>query len=316
MKVGYGIRMGHIHFDNLVKFRKREAVREIPQIMKPTNTLCKHCQQGKKTKTMFKSKEYSTTRPLEIVHTDLVGPTTTKGLKGEKYFMLLVDDYTRMTAICFLRNKSEAFENFKVYKEMVENEMDSKIKCLISGNGGEFTSKEFMDCYNRYGIKRKFYVARTPQRNGVVEIKNMIVQEIARTMLMDSKLTNISWKQTVHTTIHIQNRVMLRNNTDKTPYELWKGRPANVKHFIFFRRKCYIKREDGRMGKFDSHVDKGVLVGYSSTRKSYKCYNLILNKVVENINVTIDETGRQELKEEENESMEKFMKKKKNMKKK
>jgi hypothetical protein len=36
---------------------------------------------------------------MEIVHTDLVGPTTTKGLKGEKHFMLLVDDYTRMTAV-------------------------------------------------------------------------------------------------------------------------------------------------------------------------------------------------------------------------
>jgi hypothetical protein len=69
-------------------------------------------------------------------------------------------------------------------------------------------------------------------------------------------------------------------------------------------KKCYIKREYGRMGKFDSRVDKGVLVGYSSTRKSYKCYNLRLNKVVESINVTIDETSRQQLKEEENESME------------
>ena len=58
------------------------------------------------------------------------------------------------------------------------------------------------------------------------------------------------------------------------------------------------------MEKFDSHVDKGVLVGYSSTRKAYKCYNLRLNKVMELINVTIDETGGQELKEEENESME------------
>jgi hypothetical protein len=84
-------------------------------------------------------KEYSTTKPMEIVHTDLVGLTTTKGLKGERYFMLLVDDYTRMTAICFLKNKSKAFENFKIYKEMVENEMDSRIKCLRSDNGGEFT---------------------------------------------------------------------------------------------------------------------------------------------------------------------------------
>jgi hypothetical protein len=94
----------------------------------------------------------------------------------------------------------------------------------------------------------------------------------------------------VHTTIHIQNRVILRNNNDKTPYELWKGRPTNVKHFRVFGRKCYIKREYGIMGKFESRVDKGVLAGYSSTRKAYKCYNMRLNKVVESINVTIDET--------------------------
>jgi hypothetical protein len=75
-------------------------------------------------------------------------------------------------------------------------------------------------------------------------------------------------------------------------------------HFRVFGSKCYIKREDGIMRKFDSCMDKGVLVGYSSTMKAYKCYNLRLKKVVENINVTIDETGRQELKEEENESME------------
>jgi transposase InsO family protein len=156
-------RMGHMHFDNLVKVSKRDAVREMPQIMKPINTLCKHCQQEKKTKTSFKSKEYSTTKPLEIVHIDLVGPTTTKGLKGERYFMLLVDDYIRMTAVCFLKNKSEAFKNFKIYKEMVENEMDSRIKCLRSDNGGEFTSKEFMDYCNNHGIKRQFPIARTPQ---------------------------------------------------------------------------------------------------------------------------------------------------------
>jgi hypothetical protein len=49
---------------------------------------------------------------------------------------------------------------------------------------------------------------------------------------------------------------MLKNNTEKTPYELWKGRPENLKHFSVFGRKCYTKREYGRMEKFDSHVDK------------------------------------------------------------
>jgi hypothetical protein len=136
MKVDYGHRrMDHMHFDNLVKVSKRETFREMPQITKPTNILCKHCQQGKQTKTRFKSKEYSTTKPLEIVHIDLVGPTTTKCLKGERYFMLLVDDYKRKIAVCFLKNNSEAFENFKIHKEMVQNEMDSRVKCLRSDNG-------------------------------------------------------------------------------------------------------------------------------------------------------------------------------------
>jgi transposase InsO family protein len=113
------------------------------------------------------------------VHTDLVGPSTTKGLKGEKYFMLLVDYYTRMIAVCFYKNKLEAFEKFTIYKEMVENDMDSRIKCLRSDNGGEFTSKEIMDYYSNHGIKRKIFDARTPQLNGVVERKNKTIQEMA-----------------------------------------------------------------------------------------------------------------------------------------
>jgi transposase InsO family protein len=76
---------------------------------------------------------------------------------------------------------------------MVENEMDSRIKYLRSDNGGEFTSKEFMDYCNNHGIKRQFSVARTPQKNGVVERKNMTVQEMARTMIMDSNLIDIFW---------------------------------------------------------------------------------------------------------------------------
>jgi transposase InsO family protein len=107
--------------------------------------------------------------------------------------MLLVDDYTRMAAICFPKNKSEALENFKIYKEMVENEMDSRIKCLRSNNEGEFTSKEFMDYCSSHGIKRQFSIARTPQQNGVVERKNKTIQEMDRTILMDSKLTDIFW---------------------------------------------------------------------------------------------------------------------------
>jgi hypothetical protein len=75
----------------------------------------------------------------------------------------------------------------------------------------------------------------------------MTVQEMAKTMLMDSKLMDVFLVEEVHTRIHIQNRAMLRNNSDKTPYELWKGRPTNLNHFKVFGRNCYIKREHGRI---------------------------------------------------------------------
>jgi hypothetical protein len=57
--------------------------------------------------------------------------------------VLLIDDYTRMNWVAFIRNKFEAFEMFKAFKTLVENEIDLKIKCLRSDNGGEFTSNEF-----------------------------------------------------------------------------------------------------------------------------------------------------------------------------
>ena len=54
--------------------------------------------------------------------------------------MLLIDDYTRMTWVTFLKEKIEAFEKFKDFKALVENETNLKIKCLRSDRGGEFTS--------------------------------------------------------------------------------------------------------------------------------------------------------------------------------
>ena len=98
---------------------------------------------GKQTKVQFRTKEHFASHTLELIHTDLCGPVRTKGLDGELYFMLMIDDYTRITVISFLKKKFEAFECFKIYKELVESETDLKIKCLRSDNGEEFTSKLF-----------------------------------------------------------------------------------------------------------------------------------------------------------------------------
>jgi hypothetical protein len=78
----------------------------------------------------------------------------------------------------------------------------------------------------------------------------IITQEMDRTMLMDSKLTDIFWTHVVHTSVHVQNRVMLRNNNDKTPYELWKGSTNN---------NFYIKVTQGNILLIEIYVDDIVL---------------------------------------------------------
>ena len=90
-------RLGHLSFDNLSKISTKEAVRDLPKIVVPLNSVCKHCQLGKQTGVSFKIKEHMTSHHLEIIHLDICGPTRTKILQGDHYFMLLIDDYTRMT---------------------------------------------------------------------------------------------------------------------------------------------------------------------------------------------------------------------------
>lgn len=69
--------------------------------------------------------------------------------------MFLIDDFSRRTWVTFLKEKSEALEKFKVFKVLVENGKDLKIKCLRSDNGGEFTSNEFVSFCEKNGIKRQ-----------------------------------------------------------------------------------------------------------------------------------------------------------------
>jgi hypothetical protein len=75
----------------------------------------------------------------------------------------------------------------------------------------------------------------------------------------------------MYTTAYILNTSQLRVNHDKTPHELWFDRPTSVKRFRVFGSKCYIKRDDDNLGKFDSRSDEGIFLGYSSNKKAYIC---------------------------------------------
>ena len=108
-------------------------------------------------------------------------------------------------------------------------------------------------------------------------------------MLNKSKLLDIFWKEVVYKIVYNLNRGHLKVNNDKTPYELWKGKPVIVKHFKVFGSKCYIKNNDEHLGKYDDRADEGVFLGYATNSKGYRCYNKRLNKMVDCIDIKVDE---------------------------
>ena len=109
-------------------------------------------------------------------------------------------------------------------------------------------------------------------------------------MLNEEKLPDGYWREEIYATVYVQNIGQLRVNSDNTPHEIWFGRPTSVKYFRVFGSKCYIKREGDNIGKFDSRTYEGIFIGYSSTKKEYRCYNLRLHKIIESANVTVDDT--------------------------
>ena len=85
----------------------------MPKIKFEKDKLCDACQFGKQVKVSFKPKKcVSTSKPLELLHLDLFGPTQITSLGGKRYYLVVVDDYSRYTWVIFLTHKDDAFKNF------------------------------------------------------------------------------------------------------------------------------------------------------------------------------------------------------------
>ena len=138
------------------------------------------------------------------------------------------------------------------------------------------------------GIKRQTLAPRTPPQNGIVERRNRLVIDYARTLMMEKNVALKYWREAVSTVVYTLNRVQIMKGTNATPFELWYGHSPNVKHFKVFGCKCYILKES-RNDKFDAKSDENIFLGYSTRRKAYKFLNTNTKKVVESANVNFDE---------------------------
>lgn len=87
----------------------------------------------------------------------------TESLGGNRYFLLLTDDYSRMSWVYFLKFKSKAFENFKEFKALVENQSGRRIISLRTDRRGEFVSDQFSTFCDELGIRRDLTAPYTPE---------------------------------------------------------------------------------------------------------------------------------------------------------
>jgi hypothetical protein len=156
-------------------------------------------------------------------------------------------------------------------------------------NGSKFRNtrvEEYCD-----GIKHEFSSTYTPQQNGVVERKNKTLITLARAMLDDYGVSRRFWVEAINTTCHASNRVYLHRLLMKTPYELLIGRKPIISYFRVFGCKCFIFKKRKHLGKFESRVDEGMLVGYASNSKAYRVFNNSTRVIEETCDMDFDESN-------------------------
>jgi len=146
--------------------------------------------------------ELSTSRPLELLHMDLFGPTTYRSIGGNSYCLVVVDDYSRYTWVFFLSDKSNVFSIFKGFAKRAENEFDFKVKKIRSDNGSEFKNSRIEDYCDEKGVKHEFSAKYTPEQNRVVERKNRTLIDMARSMLSEYNVSDTFWAEAINTACH------------------------------------------------------------------------------------------------------------------
>nr|GEV40971.1 Gag-Pol polyprotein [Tanacetum cinerariifolium] len=224
-------RLNHLNFGTINDLLRKHLVRGLPRLKFEKDHLCSACQLGKSKKHTHKPKTKNTNlEVLNTLHMDLCGPMRVQTINGKKHILVIVDDYSRFTWVKFLRSKDEIPEFY------------------LTGY------------YERIGIFHQKTVLRTPQQNGVVEIRNCTLVEAARTMLIFSKALMFLWAEAVATACYTQNRSLIHTRHTKTPYELVHNKKHDLTFFRVFGALCYPKTDSKDLGKFQPTSDIGIFI--------------------------------------------------------
>src|ERR1044072_429788 len=156
--------LGQLHLKGMKRIISIDSVRGIPKLHIKEGRVCGECQVGKQTKMSHQKVQHlTTTKVLELLHMDLMGPMQVESLEGKKYAYVCVDDFSRYTWINFIREKSETFEVFKNLCLRIQKEKECGIVRTRSDHGKEFENGRFIEFFSAEGIFHEFSAPITSQ---------------------------------------------------------------------------------------------------------------------------------------------------------
>ncbi|CAI7913760.1 unnamed protein product, partial [Closterium sp. NIES-54] len=223
-------RLGHVAMPSLKQLEKDGAVKGLKLNGQPPDDNCEICLLSKFTRFPFHSVTGRSKRHLELVHMDLVGPLPVQRHKGERYFLTIVDDWSRLMWAYALKQKDHAASTIKEdWLPFVEKQAECVVKRIKTDRGGEFLGAETTAWLKKQGIQRELTTAYSPQSNGVAERANRTILETARALLIESGVGNSMWPHAVRHATVARNRVLTKvGNESWVPLERWLGRKPPV----------------------------------------------------------------------------------------
>lgn len=281
-------RCAHINPKILIQTSKTNSVRGLPNF-KNVNYKCESCKINKFRRKTFKSiNKIRSKSPLELLYADVWGPCREMGREGERYYLTIVDDFSRKTSLYPIVEKSEVPCIIRHHINRAECFLGKKVKNIRTDNGGEFVNNYLKDFFLEKGIKHELTNPYTPEQNGVVERLNQTILNGTRALLHESRLGSRFWPDAMLHFIYTWNRMVHRDDF-KTPFELYGGLKPSVRHLRPFGTKAYVGIPRQQRSKLQPRAKIGTLIGYAFKTKGYRIWIPNESQVIETINVSFDE---------------------------
>ncbi|KAH9680638.1 retrovirus-related pol polyprotein from transposon RE1 [Citrus sinensis] len=232
-------------------------------------SFCNACQYGKNHMLHFNSVETKTTLPLQLIYADLWGPSHTFSTQGYKYYLSILDDFSRFTWIFPLSAKSDAIEVFSNFKLFIENHLQLKIKTVQTDWGGEF--RTFTSLLKASGIHFRHSCPHIHHQNGRIERKHRHIVDIGLTLLAQAHLPLKFWWNAFHTAVYLINRLPTPVLNNISPFQKLFNQTPNYSFLRTFGCACYPALRPYNKHKLDFKTCRCIFLGYSSYHKGYLC---------------------------------------------